>query len=887
MGQRPYKYMREDFGELPVDLEHLDIHLCFHRDKVEASCTMRMTARQRLHTLELDARDLEIREVELVSGAADEDGVPLEYAYDGQAAKLTVRLPEAARPGRVFRIRTRTVCRPNETVLEGIYKDITPPGAPQQFMSQCQQWGFQRIMPILDDCRAKCTMRTTLEADAAYTHLISNGNVNRNTNRTGRPRAVAGNPARSQITYDNNVPMAPYLFIAAVGTWDELAGEAVMPSGRKVRLEYLVPPGAAADAAIPLAICQEAVTWMCRTQDYEYPADTYRTITMGRSNFGGMENVGNTTIVTDAALIDGQHTLDDMLLYAHAVIVHEFEHNQCGSETTMATPFDVWLNEAYTVDVERQFMAEAFDAGFMRLREVDSMRNPLLGPLALEDGGRVGRIVREGFNDPDELIDGVTYVKAAEVIGMLRLILGREAFLAGKTLYFSRYKDANADSDQFFACFEEASGRDLSQFKAQWLHTIGYPKVTAATEWDQEAGRCTVRLRQDHPAEAGPFHLPVAMALVDGQGRDIAGTARVVEMTGPEAETVFEGLGEPPAFASLNRGCSFYGSFEHDASDEELARQARLDSDAVARVEAMRRLTERQRARLLHDPDAPVDQTWLELWGRLLEQPGVPAAVRAYLLRIEQQPLERRYLTWHRAQVAARDRLVAEVMAAHGERVLEAWRALDTYGPRQSPKDGIEDRLLKGTLLELIASVDSVASHKAILEQWREAATAQDRVTALVWLNRSSAACRDEVLAEAYRGWHKHLSGYANYLRVVSTGWRPDVFEMIEREQARESFDITNPTWCRSLFVPMAANTRMLWTERGVPWLAGKIIQLARVNTTTASRMLNAFQQAARLREPWRALVAAELARIQAEVSAEANPTIHGQASAYLEAARA
>jgi len=111
-----------------------------------------------------------------------------------------------------------------------------------------------------------------------------------------------------------------------------------------------------------------------------------------------------------------------------------FEHNQCGSETTMETPFDVWLNEAFTVDVERQFMAQVFDPAVVRLNQVESIRSPLLGPLSIEDSGHAGRIVREGFNDPDELIDGVTYVKAAEVIRMLRLLLGDERFKAGKTL---------------------------------------------------------------------------------------------------------------------------------------------------------------------------------------------------------------------------------------------------------------------------------------------------------------------------------------------------------------------------------------------------------------------------------------------------------------------
>ncbi len=119
-------------------------------------------------------------------------------------------------------MRTRSVCRPSDYVLEGIYKDVTPPGAPQQYMSQCQQWGFQRIMPIFDDCRAKCTMRTTLEADVAYTHLISNGDIDPAANPDGVPVRKPGQPDRQIITFNNPIPMPPYLFIACAGTWDVL-----------------------------------------------------------------------------------------------------------------------------------------------------------------------------------------------------------------------------------------------------------------------------------------------------------------------------------------------------------------------------------------------------------------------------------------------------------------------------------------------------------------------------------------------------------------------------------------------------------------------------------------------------------------------------------------
>ena len=395
------------------------------------------------------------------------------YDYLRDRKKLVLRFPRAIAKGEQICVRTLTHCFPSDHILEGIYKDATPPGAPQQYMSQCQQWGFQRIMPILDDCRAKCTMTTTIEADAAYTHLISNGNISRSSNPEGRPVLKPGNPSRQVITYENPVPMAPYLFLACVGTWDALVDEVTYDSGRTVRLEYLVPPGMVEGARIPMEILKESILWIQRTQGYEYTGDTYRTICMTKSNFGGMENVGNTTIVTDAALVT-EHTLDLSLMYAHAVVVHEFEHNQCGSETTMETPFDVWLNEAYTVDVERRFVAALFDPSFIRLHQVDSIRNPLLGPLALEDAGHVGRIVREGFNHPDELIDSVTYVKAAEVIRMLRLVVGDDAFHAGKTRYFSRYRHGNANTAQFFQCFEDISG-------VSWSSSNRDGSITSAT----------------------------------------------------------------------------------------------------------------------------------------------------------------------------------------------------------------------------------------------------------------------------------------------------------------------------------------------------------------------------------------------------------------------
>jgi aminopeptidase N len=886
MADRVFKYRREDFGELPVTLRHLTIHLNFLEDCIEASNCLEMTARKGLDRLDLDANGLEILRVEECAGPDTPrgQGMILTHDYQRENNKLVVSLSRLIGPGERFCVRTKTRSFPTDHLLEGIYKDVTPPGAPQQYMSQCQQWGFQRIMPIFDDCSAKCTMTTTLEADARYTHLISNGNISRATNPNGRPIPKPGDPTRQVITYENPTPMAPYLFIACAGTWDTLEDTVVYDSGRRVRLEYLVPPGMREGARIPMEILKQSVLWVRRTQNYEYTGDTYRTICMNKSNFGGMENVGNTTIVTDAALIH-EHILDTSLLYAHAVIVHEFEHNQCGSETTMETPFDVWLNEAYTVDVERQFVADVFDPSFVRLHQLESIRNPLLGPLAIEDAGHVGRIVREGFNDPDELIDGVTYVKAAEVIRMMRLLLGSERFNAGKTLYFSRHHNGNANTDQFFQCFEEASGQSLDAFKRGWLYTIGYPKVTATVAFEPEARQVRIRFHQETPDGLEPFHLPIALALVDEAGRDIRDTQRVFPLETIDAELVLTNIDRIPAFASMNRDASFYGTFrDASATRVTLARQAKLDPNPCSRLEAMRLLTDEQRIRLLLNPAAPVEDQWLDLYGEILSASDMAPSLKAYFLRIDEQPMDREYSTWYQELVTARETILRAVNARFRSSLVETFERLDTYAIPEgaSPRFGIEQRMLKQVLLETIAIEDSPESHRIILDHFTAATTANDRVGALLALNRSGSPERRKVLEDVFQAWRGHLSGYANYLRVVASGTRDDVFEMIGLEKGRPTFDITQPTWGRALFLPMAVNNKMVWSDHGIRWMTDTIVELAPLNATTASRLLNAFQHVRRLKPGLRENVLTALERIAEAVPESVCPTVHGQARAYL-----
>ena len=95
------RYRREDFGELPVKLNHLTIYLNFKDDLVDAVNVLDISPKGPLDRIELDAKDLEIVKVEWLP---DEDhiedaGAPLEFDYRRQDNKLVISLPNRVDPG--------------------------------------------------------------------------------------------------------------------------------------------------------------------------------------------------------------------------------------------------------------------------------------------------------------------------------------------------------------------------------------------------------------------------------------------------------------------------------------------------------------------------------------------------------------------------------------------------------------------------------------------------------------------------------------------------------------------------------------------------------------------------------------------------------------------
>ncbi|MDD1666016.1 MAG: M1 family metallopeptidase, partial [Methanomicrobiales archaeon] len=700
-GARIFRYYPEDFGEIPVKVLHMDLTFDVHDDhtRVTSFFTARTLDRS-VQTLALSARDLEI--ISITS-----EGRRVTADYRKAEARICLSFQPRLPPGTEFTVRTETLCRPTKNILEGLYYDETPPGAPPTQITQCQQWGFQRLVPCIDDMTAKCTYMTTIIADSRYTHLISNGDVVEERHPAGE--------GRDRIRYANMVtPMAPYLFFLGVGTYASFERQCEYPDGRAFLLVLLAPSGSdPALAREALGILHDAVIWVSlftgpgqyedpvirkemyrlvqerealkaaggdprRIEDirgllktyvsrivpgYRYTGTVYREIGMQNSDFGGMENVGNTTITANR-LMPFPQMPDSAWDYLFRVKVHEYYHNLNGSEVTGRSPFELWLNEAVTVFVENRNHDFLFGRDYNRLGTALTLLSPEGGTLALDTGAMAMPIEPDGFNDPNDLITAVTYVKAPEFVRMVETLMGREAFARALHLYHTRFRHANASRADWIACMEEVGRQDFAGMAQVWLKETGYPVISVEQAYDGAARSFTLSLRATRSKSGKAWEFPFSWALIGEKGEVLAeGMHRV---RGDSEVITIPGV-DRPAFASLNRGYSFYGKVRSDPGEDALHLQARTDPDAVNRFLAFHALADREKTRLVLDPASSPSERFTTLFLDLLSDRDWLEKAGGQGLTIfesvEDEGLAHRYLALSRA----RRRILSAIAARHRE----------------------------------------------------------------------------------------------------------------------------------------------------------------------------------------------------------------------------
>src|SRR5215468_8830230 len=448
----------------------------------------------------LDGDELRLRSIKL-------DGETLAAdAYVATSDSLTIPQP----PNHAFALEIETVLDPSaNTKLMGLYR------SGNTYTTQCEAEGFRRITYFPDRPDVMSVFTTRLEAEKREAPvLLANGNLTSSGDIPGTSRHFA--------VWHDPFPKPCYLFALVGGVLGVVEDSFITMSGRKVALKIFVEPGKEARAEYAMEALKRAMRWDEEAFGREYDLDIFMIVAVSHFNMGAMENKG-LNIFNDKNVLASQETATDQDFNSvEAIIAHEYFHNWTGNRITCRDWFQLCLKEGLTVFRDQEFSADMRSRAVERISDVRGLR----AHQFVEDAGPLAHPVRPAlYHEINNFYTSTVYEKGAEVVRMIKTLLGPDKFREGMDLYFTRHDGEAATIEQFVQCFADVSERDLSQFML-WYSQAGTPEVVATGHHDTRAKTYRLDVAQTVPATPGqsekaPMVIPLGIGLVDRDGRDL------------------------------------------------------------------------------------------------------------------------------------------------------------------------------------------------------------------------------------------------------------------------------------------------------------------------------------------------------------------------------
>jgi aminopeptidase N len=232
-----------------------------------------------------------------------------------------------------------------------------------------------------------------------------------------------------------------------------------------------------------------------------------------------MENVGCVTFHEDVLIFRSKVTERNYVSRA-TTIHHEMAHMWFGDLVTMKWWDDLWLNESFAewasyVSVSESTKYKNAWTEFNSLRKnwayrVDQMTTTHPIATDMEDLDAV----RTNF-------DGISYAKGASVLQQLVAHVGRDNFIKGLRLYFTKHAFGNTTLKDLIDQLEAASGRDLTPWVSTWLRTAGVNTLRPVIEIDGASYK-SISIKQEAPTmpvgskELRPHRLHVGLFDISG-----------------------------------------------------------------------------------------------------------------------------------------------------------------------------------------------------------------------------------------------------------------------------------------------------------------------------------------------------------------------------------
>jgi len=865
-----------------IDATELRFELSEESTRVLSRLTMRRNPVYAEHAsspLVLDGQEMQLESVSIDGRKLNAD------AYSVDDDTLTIHaLPKAVdENGAEFNLECITQIMPQEnTSLEGLYK------SKKMFCTQCEAEGFRKITYYLDRPDVMSTFTTCVVADEArYPLLLSNGNaIERGKEEGGRHFVKWEDPFRKPC----------YLFALVACDLVCVEDQFTTCSGRDITLQIFVEAKDEDKCAHAMESLKNSMAWDEQVFGREYDLDIFMIVAVDDFNMGAMENKGLNIFNTSCVLANPATTTDAAFQRVEGVVAHEYFHNWSGNRVTCRDWFQLSLKEGFTVFRDCEFSSDMGSRTVKRIDDVSFLRTAQFA----EDAGPMAHSVRpDSYMEISNFYTLTIYEKGAEVVRMIRELVGAQAFRKGSDLYFERHDGQAVTTEDFVKAMEDASGVDLTQFRL-WYSQAGTPKVKVSGNFDEQNKTYTLKVEQSCPATPDqavklPLHIPMRMGLLNRQGQEIALTMlgetepgpleRVVDITQKSADFVFTGITEAPV-PSLFRGFSAPIKLSFDCARDDLIYLMTHDSDGFNRWNAAQLLTVGVMTDMLRDYQAgrslmldqrvitAFDSTLKSCIDKIRTSKEQDKEMVAQLLALPSEA----YLSELADEVdVAGIHIVREHVADVLAKTL-ASKFATLYGlnistePYRADATGIARRALKNTCLSYLMRTQNAHWLQVCKEQFDQADNMTDVNAALRLLVNcampEAEALRESALASFYSKWQHEALVVDQWFSIQATSALPGALERVQELMLHAAFSIKNPNKVRALIGAFCGQNALHFHDisgAGYEFLADRIIQLNALNPQIAARLVTPLTRWKKYDHKRQALMRAQLQRIAAE----------------------
>jgi len=828
------------FGYL-VDSVHLTFDLAPHATRVTSRIAFRPNPPARDRRFFLHGEGLT-----LIRAAIDGTAISPEITDAG----LTADAPDAP-----FTWECEVEIDPGtNTALEGLYMsplDVqgeSQPDTSAMYCTQCEAEGFRKITYYPDRPDVMSIFTVRINGDLPV--LLSNGNpVDR---------------GEGWAEWHDPWPKPAYLFALVAGDLVAHSDNFTTVSGKPVELNLWVRPGDEHKCAFGMQALKKAMKWDEDTYGREYDLDVFNIVAVDDFNMGAMENKGLNVFNSSCVLASPDTSTDMNFERIEAIIAHEYFHNWTGNRITCRDWFQLCLKEGLTVFRDSQFTSDMRSAPVKRIHDVIELRARQFP----EDTGPLSHPVRpESFQEINNFYTATVYEKGAEVIGMLKRLVGDAAYAEALDLYFARHDGQACTIEDWLKVFEDVTGRDLGQFK-RWYSQSGTPRLSVEEAFDN--GTYTLTFTQSTDPTPGqpdkaPQAIPIALGLLGPNGDEVLPT-QVLEMTEVTQSFTFEGLAAHPV-PSILRDFSAPVILDRAPQSAERAFLLAHDTDPFNRWEAGRDLARQCLIDMIAKGAEP-DADYLDGIRAVLRDDRLDPAYRALMLGLPGQSQLAGFL--HEAGVtpdpmaiwSAVERLKDAQAGALGDLLGELYNSAQVTGPYAPDAAQSGKRALAGAILDLTTRRDGGTQAAA---QYAAADNMTQQLSALACLLKAGKG--QDQLARFYDQWKADRLVIDKWFSLQIAEAAPKDAAQIARALTEHAdFTWKTPNRFRAVFGALAGNHAGFHAASGAAYelLADWLIRLDPLNPQTTARMCSAFQTWRRYDADRRALIGAQLDRIAA-----------------------